>query len=571
MADDIQSQIKSVAGASGAGATSSGTGGSVLQKQLKNIHQEIAEKNIAREAKEGGMNYISLLEIPLRTDVLHVLTREQIQDAQAVIFQKVGKELHLACVNPKLDATKNIVQFLEKNGYKVKSFLCSKEGIEHALSQYSVGDAQKKIEIKSELSEDTISQLSRENVDFEQLGEIIKTMSAAEALNYIQLMAVQVGSSDVHIEPLEDKVVLRFRMDGILRNIFSLERKQYEQIATQVKHSAGVKINVRDVPQDGEYGFVYKNRKIRVRMSTLPTEQGESIVLRVLDSKSALADFEQLGFDEGNMNVLQKALRASYGMILVTGPTGSGKTTTLYTSLRHINSSEKKVITLEDPMEYELGGIIQSEVHPDSGYTFKDGLKAILRQDPDVIMIGEIRDLASAQTAAQSALTGHVVLSTLHTNSALESIPRLVNMGVKPFVLAPALHAVMAQRLVRVLCEKCKKERDLTDSEQKEISSHIERIQKIRPNGGYQMPSKVFDAAGCDACRHTGFSGRLALTEILMLDDELKTLISSDVSPEEFYQKVLSTKDMLFMKEDGIIKVLQGKTTLAEVLRSVGA
>ena len=568
MADDLQSQIKTAGMATG--KTTGSTGGGVLQKQLKNIQQEIAEKDIAEDAKTRGMNYVSLTGIPLKSDVLHVLSREQIQKGQMVIFKKMNKEIHVACVNPDLKFTKEIILLLSQQKYEPKIFLCSKEGIEYALSQYEIGE-KKKIELKSTLGEDVISEVRKSEQDFEQFQERVRGMTASEALNFIQLLAVKVGSSDVHIEPTEVDAVLRFRMDGVLRVIFHIEKKQFDQISTQIKHNAGVGINVRDVPQDGEFGFEYEERKIRVRMSTLPTEQGESIVLRILDSQNALTDFEQLGFEKGNMSIIEKALRISYGMILVTGPTGSGKTTTLYTSLRHTNSSENKVITLEDPMEYELEGIVQSEVHPDDGYTFKDGLKAILRQDPDVIMIGEIRDLASAQTAAQSALTGHTVLSTLHTNSALEAIPRLLNMGVKPFVLAPALHTVMAQRLVRVLCEKCKVERDLTDSEQTEISSHLERIQKIRPNGGYQMPSKVFDAKGCDECHHTGFVGRLALTEILTLDDDLKVLVSSNVSPEEFYKKVFEEKNMLFMKEDGIIKVLEGRTSLAEVLRVVGS
>jgi type II secretory ATPase GspE/PulE/Tfp pilus assembly ATPase PilB-like protein len=567
MADDIQAQIK--AAAAKGGSTKKGTGESVLQKQLANIQQEIAEKDIAREAKDKGLNYISLLEIPLRADVLHILTREEITSAKAVVFNKTGKQLQLACVDPNLESTKAVIDSLKQKGFKVQVFLCSEKGIDRVLEIYGVGE-KKEIEVKTVLSEEEIADVSKSERDFSKYAEKIKGLSSTEALNLIHLLAVTIGSSDVHLEPTEADAILRFRMDGILREIFHIELKQYDQIATQVKHNAGVKINVRDVPQDGEYAFGYQDRKIRVRMSTLPTEQGESIVLRILDSKSVLIDFEQLGFEKGNLGVLEKALRISYGMILVTGPTGSGKTTTLYTSLRHMNSAENKVITLEDPMEYELPGIVQSEVHPDGGYDFDTGLKAILRQDPDVIMVGEIRDLPSAETAAQSALTGHVVLSTLHTNSALAAIPRLLDMGVKPFVLAPALHTVMAQRLVRVLCEKCKKERDLTDSEKTEIANHIERIQKVRSQGGYQMPSKVFDSEGCDECHHTGFSGRSAVTEIIEVDDDLKLMISSGAKIEEIQKRVIEEKDMLFMIEDGIIKVLEGKTTLTEVLRAVG-
>ncbi len=570
MADDIQSQIRDATKIASSAPAGSGTGQGTLAKQLANIHQEIAEKDIAREAKDLGYNYVSLPLIPLRGDVIRILTREQVESAQVAVFSKSGNSLHVACVDPKSPETQKILQELTARGFTAEIFMCSREGITHVLKQYDVGVAGKTIELKSALGEEAISLTKSASVDFTKLAEQMKNLTIAEALNFIQLLSIQLRASDVHIEPTEKGAVLRYRIDGLLRDAFTFDRNRYEQIVVQIKHSAGVKINVKNIPQDGEYNFLYQDRKIRVRMSTLPTELGESVVLRVLDSSSVLIDFEQLGFEKGNLLVLEEALGIPYGMILVTGPTGSGKTTTLYTCLRHLSKPEKKVITLEDPMEYELAGIVQSEVHPDEGYNFNDGLRAILRQDPDVIMIGEIRDKSSAQTACQSALTGHVVLSTLHTNSALESIARLVDMGVKPFVLAPAIHTVMAQRLVRVLCEKCKAERPISESEKREISSHIERIQKIRPQSSYVVPEKVFDAHGCDACRNSGFSGRLAITEIISTDDDLKNAILSNMSLHDLVSKVTLEKNMLFMIEDGIIKVLEGKTSLAEVMRAVG-
>lgn len=587
MADDIQAQLKKAAQASsyddarptaipsemikneeltGSQPSRSAQGAvnsSILQKQLQNIQEGIAEKDIAREARETGMKYISLKQIPLRSDTLHFLTREEVERGELAVFNKVGNVLHVACVKPDTTETQNIIQSLERKNLTTVLYLCSKESIEHALNVYAVGEATKKVELSSTLGENIPQMDASGQFDTQKLREhLVSLTTSTEILNYIHLLATQFGSSDIHIEPTEKNVVLRFRVDGILRTILNFGTEIFKKIIVQIKHDAGLKINVDTIPQDGEYAFKYENRNVRVRVSTLPTDHGESVTLRLLDSERALTDFDALGFEDGNLLTLQNALRASYGMILVTGPTGSGKTTTLYTSLRHLSTSENKVITLEDPMEYSLSGIVQSEVHPEDGYTFETGLKSILRQDPDVIMIGEIRDFPSAETAAQSALTGHVVLSTLHTNTALEAIPRLLNIGLKPFVLAPALHTIVAQRLIRVLDDSTKFERDLTDSEKKEIEAALPRIQKIRPNGNYTMPTKVFDAKG--------FKGRTVITEVIGLDEELKNLIAENVSPHEFEQKVIQDKNVLFMKEDGIIKVLEGKTTLAEVLRVVG-
>lgn len=570
MADDIQSQIKKASEAP-VKKKSASSEGNILHKQLANIEQEMAEKGIAREAKEKGENYISLSTVPLQMDVLHLLTRDEIMSSKVVPFHKVGNELHIAMLDPLTSEAKKVFEKLQAQGFVLKPFLCSKQGIERALASYDIGDTGKKIVLEKSLAQEMISKEGTIGVDFEALKKKILIVSAAEALQLIHIAAMQVKSSDIHIQPTEGKAIVRFRMDGILKTVFEIPAQRFDEIAVQIKHNAGVKINVKNIPQDGEYSFDYEDRSVRVRMSTLPTEYGESIVFRLLDATLALTTFDALGFEQGNLFDFQKALRISYGMVLVTGPTGSGKTTTLYTALRSMASTENKVITLEDPMEYAFPDIVQSQVHPDAGYTFDQGLRAILRQDPDIIMIGEIRDYTSAETATQAALTGHTVLSTLHTNSALEAITRLLNMGVKPFVLAPALHTILGQRLVRLLCPHCKKEREISASEKQEIESALPRILRVRPDSGASVPTKVFDKVGCDSCHHSGYMGRTAITEVLVIDDEIRALIVSMASSDMIAKKILNERPMLLMKEDGILKTINGVTTLSEVLRVIGS
>ena len=375
-------------------------------------------------------------------------------------------------------------------------------------------------------------------------------------------------ASDVHYEPEDKDVQIRMRIDGVLHQVFKIRKKEYKHILNQVKYQAKMKINVSDVPQDGRYDFNYNERMVDVRVSVIPTEDSESVVCRFLDSGKKFSSFEDLGFEGEYLEKMKELQKLSHGMILVTGPTGSGKTTTLYSLLQGFNTPEKKIITLENPIEYHIDGIIQSQINEKGDYNFAKGLKAILRQDPDIVMIGEIRDLETAETAAQAALTGHVLLATLHTNSSVESIPRLMNMGLEPFVTAPSLDTLIAQRLARKVCDKCGKKRPITEQEKKEFEDTFEELKKHSPNKVPATPTEVAEAVGCDACSQTGYLGRTVIAEIVTIDDEMKELILQKSS----VSKILETarkKGMLLMKEDGLIKVAKGHTTMQEIQRVI--
>lgn len=328
-----------------------------------------------------------------------------------------------------------------------------------------------------------------------------------------------------------------------------------------------MKMNVTTIPQDGRYSFKINDRKVDVRVSSIPTQYGESFVCRLLDSGKSFLSFAELGFQGTYLEKMEKLPDLSHGMILVTGPTGSGKTTTLYSLLSRFNQPASKVITLEDPIEYHIEGISQSQIDESHGYNFADGLRTILRQDPDTVMIGEIRDLETANVAAQAALTGHVMLSTLHTNSAIESIPRLVNMGLPEFIVAPALHTIVAQRLVRKLCV-CATKRAMTPDETMKFTKDLEGIRVVLPSAPVTaVPAEILEAKGCELCSKTGYHGRLVIAEIVTIDADMQELILSKASAAKLYE-LARKKGMISMQEDGVLKVLQGQTTMDEVFQA---
>jgi type II secretory ATPase GspE/PulE/Tfp pilus assembly ATPase PilB-like protein len=382
------------------------------------------------------------------------------------------------------------------------------------------------------------------------------SVPAEEALNLLDIGAIKTKASDIHYEPSELETVVRFRIDGILHIVFTLPNDTYHRIADQIKFKSGMQLNINAIPQDGRYVFTFNERKIAVRVASIPTPYGESFVCRYLPSDVKALTLEELGFQGQALKALQDATKISQGMVLVTGPTGSGKSTTLYSMLNLMNSPEKKTITLEDPVEYYIRGVVQSQISEKSGYSFAAGLRSILRNDPNIVMLGEIRDLETAQTATQAALTGHVLLSTLHTNSALEAIPRLTNMGLAPFMIAPALNTVVAQRLVRKICPKCSTLDPILDAEKKEFDT-----EKI------SIPEKIPHAHGCDECSNTGYVGRLVIAEAITIDDEIKNLILTNASLTEI-EAVALKKGMTKLKQDGLNKVAQGLTTLEEVFRT---
>lgn len=412
-------------------------------------------------------------------------------------------------------------------------------------------------EILSDIEEDDVrvEHSSSDEVDLEkEAGE----SPVIRYVNYIIQNASKEGASDIHIEVGDKSLKVRFRIDGELFEMMQPPAKMAAAIVSRLKIMGNLDISERRLPQDGRIRCTVQNRKLDLRMSTLPTTYGEKVVLRILDTKSINVGLDDLGFDENILTNWKNQVEQPHGIVLVTGPTGSGKTTTLYASLRQMDKTSQNISTVEDPVEYHLDGITQTQTHEKIGMTFARALKALLRQDPDVILLGEIRDMETAHTAVQAALTGHLVLSTLHTNDAPSAITRLVNIGLEPFLLGAAINAVLAQRLVRRVCPHCKQAAKLTD----EMKEFVE-TQGIATEG-------LVEGTGCGKCRNTGYQGRLGIYELLVVDDHLRDIIARNPNVSEF-RRLCRERGMIGLREDGFSKATRGLTTVQEVIRTTEA
>jgi type II secretory ATPase GspE/PulE/Tfp pilus assembly ATPase PilB-like protein len=432
-------------------------------------------------------------------------------------------------------------------------------------------EVSKKITGEVVIPSEILTEIKREIKNISEFKEKIKAFLEKRITEILEIIlggAIFLDVSDVHIEPREEDAKLRVRIDGILEDVLSLDKRVYENLLSRIKLLSGIKLNITDRPQDGRFSILIDKTAIEIRTSTLPAEFGESIVLRILNPKS-LIDLEALGLREDLLDIFNKEIKKPNGMIIVTGPTGSGKTTTLYAFLKRIQKPEIKVITIEDPIEYHLEGISQTQVDPRAGYDFANGLKSIMRQDPDVILVGEIRDLDTASIALQAALTGHLVLTTLHTNDAAGTIARLQALGEKPVNIAPAINIAIAQRLVRKVCKKCaefkKPPHQFLEKLKKELKNLPPQV-KI-PEIGARL--KIPKIKGCRNCNFTGFRGRVGVFEAFLIDDEMEKFILTSPSIAALREMTMK-KGMVTMKQDGLIKVLEGITTIEEVERVTG-
>ena len=420
------------------------------------------------------------------------------------------------------------------------------------------------------ISQKTFSQIAKKVKNISGLSQKIKeslTGEVTQVLEAILAGAISLDSSDVHIEREEKKAKMRVRVDGVLHDVLYLELKIYQGLLSRIKLLSGIKLNITDQAQDGRFTILLGKALIEVRSSTLPSEYGETTVMRILNPKS-LIEIEDLGVREDMLEVFKKEIQRPNGMIMVTGPTGSGKTTTLYAILKRIQHPEIKIITIEDPIEYHLEGISQTQVNPKKGYDFATGLRAIVRQDPDVILVGEIRDSETAGIALQAALTGHLVFSTLHTNDAAGTVARLQALGEKLVSIAPAINLSIAQRLVRKVCKKCAKFESPTKLEEAMIKKELRSLSKK-----VKFPSlnnlKIPRIKGCQNCNSTGYRGRAGIFEFFLVDPELEDFILKSPSVSAL-RKIAEKKGMVTMRKDGLIKVLQGITTLEEINRVTG-
>jgi len=439
-------------------------------------------------------------------------------------------------------------------GLDVLPVLVSEQDMNAAIQQYAALQVDSKMEkLLGELSQYNFGgvEVDASSSDIDDDAPVIRMV------NSILQQAVQGRASDVHIEPLEHEVRVRFRIDGDLLEVLNLPKKSFPAIVSRIKIMGNLDISEKRIPQDGRTRMVIDGREIDFRISSLPSIHGEKMVLRILDRTHALMPLQDLGFSAENMDKITSLIRRPHGMIVVTGPTGSGKTTTLYSILTEINVTERNIVTLEDPVEYSLVGINQVQINTKAGLNFPAGLRAILRQDPDIIMVGEMRDTETTELGVRAALTGHLFFSTLHTNSASGTIARMVNMGVENYLLSSSLIGVISQRLIRRLCPDCKEPYYLDEPAARRLGME-----------GY-ADREFYRPVGCNMCRQSGYSGRMALHEVLVLGPQMRAAINTHVNSEDELENIARQEGMITMREDGINKALAGLTSLEEVMKGV--
>lgn len=544
------------------------SGDQALAEKMKQMKIMENENQVKAEAEGNNMPYIDLTEFPISQEALQLVPLNVSQDREIVSFISTGEQIRLGVTDPHNPHLEKITHTLEESHHaKVEAYLISQRSLKKALEIYDKIPKYKKPARGVEISEEELEKFKTIAKDFDALNEQVKKVNMTEMVSLIIAAALQAGSSDIHIEAEEKDVKVRLRVDGILHEAASMDKKIWPKVISRIKLLSGLKMNIDKQPQDGRFAINTAKEKIDVRVSTLPTTWGESVVMRLLKSSSIGLEFEQLGITGKAYEDLKTQVERPNGMIITTGPTGSGKTTTLYAILNKLNEEGTKIITLEDPVEYKLQGINQSQIDHSKGYSFADGLKSILRQDPDVVMVGELRDLETADVAINAALTGHMVISTIHTNSAAGAIPRFLAMGVKPFLLAPALNAIMGQRLCRRVCQECKQETELDEKTLTRVKDLLNAIPDDHPDKPKMENLKFYKGGGCEACNGIGYKGRVGIYEIMSMTPELEKIILSGKVSEYEMQDYAVKNGMLTMSQDGIIKALQGITSVEEVFR----
>lgn len=549
-----------------------------MEKTGKTEEDIILAKNIVAEDFLFNLKS-NLLGIPLKkvdvekipADILELIPEEASANykmaAIARAEDRAENSVQVGMVYPEDIAAQNALRFLanqEKFTYHV--FLITPGNLANILKQ------RKNLSIETKKALEQFSEENSKILNIPEKRYSVQAISQEAPIIKMVLVilehAIEGNASDIHIEPTRDKLNVRFRLNGVLYPSLSLPLKVHLAVVARIKILSGLKIDENRIPQDGRFSAKINGRDVDFRVSTFPTLYGEKVELRVLDSSTGLRSFEELGLSGRSLEVVKDAIKKPFGMILFTGPTGSGKTTTQYAILRFLDRDSVNIVTIEDPIEYSIAGINQSQVKPEIGYTFAQGLRQILRQDPNIIMVGEIRDEETADLVINAALTGHIVLSTLHANSSVGVVPRLIDMGVRPFLIPSTLKVVISQRLIRILCQDCK----IKIRPPEKIKNYIlDRIKSmpasIKKDIKIEEPFSIYSVKGCEKCGFTGYAGRAGLFEVLSMTDELAELIQ--VNPlESLIFKAAQKQGMLTMEQEGILKVLSGQTAIEEVIRA---
>ena len=546
----------------------------LLDSKMNEIQTSDIEKRTQNEALGHHLPYINLRGFPVSPEALSLISEDDAAKKRVIAFLKLNDDIRLATSKPGPEIDALAQKLASAHLSDIQIYYCSEQSIDYGISLYAA--LPKTIEVIEgvQIKEADLKKFESELANFKELQERMQNVSTTDLVTLILSAALKASASDIHIEAEEESIKIRLRIDGILHDTASVPKKQWKLIISRIKLLAGMKINVTEVPQDGRITIYMSNEKIEIRVSTLPTAYGESVVMRLLRPKSISLNFEELGVRGLAWDRLKREIERPNGMIVTTGPTGSGKTTTLYAILKKLNTPEVKIITLEDPVEYKLQGINQSQIDHSKEYTFAKGLRSILRQDPDIVMVGEIRDFETAEIATQAALTGHLVISTIHTNNAAGAIPRFLSMGVKPFFLAPALNCVIGQRLVRRLCEDCKAKVELDAALKAEVIDTLKDIPESAEikidmdNLTFYGPSE--NTKTCKTCNGLGYSGRIGIYEIFTMNKEIEHMILGANVSEYDMLDIAKKNGMITMTQDGLLKAMEGITSVEEVLRVAG-
>jgi len=539
-----------------------------LQKKMGQVAEKELEIEAIRAAKRFGYPHINLAKFPISQSALRLMTEEQVEALQAVCFYVTPQEFRLGALDPTQPDVQDLLATLEdKTQVKGELYTISPNSLRRVLILYGTLPTIKPITKDIEIHEKDIERIKADVNDFQTLQELLHRKSTTDTLTILIAAGLRLEASDIHIEAEEHRVVVRLRLDGILHEAAELPKEIFSRLISRIKLTSQLKINITDQPQDGRFSINTTNGTIDVRVSTIPTIYGESVVLRLLRSSRQGLKFDDLGLWGSAYERLKQEIGRPNGMIITTGPTGSGKTTTMYAILQILNRPGVKIITLEDPVEYRLEGMNQSQIDHSKDYTFAKGLRSLLRQDPDIVMVGEIRDSETAEIAVQAALTGHLMLSTIHTNSAAAAIPRFLSMGNKPFLLAPALNCVIGQRLVRRLCASCKKPASLSQELEKRVKTIIAVIPQAELDTVQSKENIFYQSVGCAECHGLGYKGQIGVYEIFHITDTMKQIILGGSVSETEFEQIAIADGMVTMVQDGIVKALSGVTSLDEVFR----
>lgn len=523
--------------------------------------------------------YFNLMDKEVTKDALNFLPEEIARTYQVICFGKEKKVLKIGLVSPSPKAMEAINFLATDEKLTVQYYLISRSSWQKVFKQYQQieEEVSSALEVKAKEEGEDLVSVAQEDEDTDLSSDEINSAPVSRIVSVIIRHAVEARASDIHIEPYDNESRVRYRIDGILHTSLTLPKSIHRAIVARIKVLAKLKLDETRIPQDGRIRLMVNHQEIDFRVSTLPLASNEKVVMRILDVSKGVVDLPSLGFNKLALRRITAGIAKTSGIFLVTGPTGSGKTTTLYAVLNMLNKEGVNISTLEDPIEYEISGINQSQVRPKIGFSFANGLRSLLRQDPNIIMVGEIRDEETAELSINAALTGHLVLSTLHTNDALGAVFRLLDMKIERFLLSSTLRTVVAQRLTRRLCEHCKQETTLTEEEAADIKAELktcpekvirEELPNLKSLDDPISGQRVYKAVGCRHCDNTGYIGRIAISEVIEINDSLEKAIN-DRSQAVDIDMVKKVEDFMSVKQDGFIKVLQGVTTMEEVLRVI--